>query len=126
MGTNLPPKLNTFFCWFIASQNPGVPDCGTYTCPPPIPTNGIGNCWDGSFDAFDEEGDGEGCGPVLPRGGVCHGHVGIYECGGVGDAYSFDFHTGNEQGECVFEIFVKDDWGATASTTVSVSVRDYP
>lgn len=125
-GTNLPPSLGVFFCRYRPSQNPGAPDCGAFeTCPPPIPTNGLGDCWDPTFDAFDEEGDREGCGPVIPSG-ACHGPIGIYECGGVEDAFSFEFRTGADEGDCVLQISVYDSWGATASTTIRVPVREYP
>jgi hypothetical protein len=80
---------------------------------------------DGTFDARDTEGDLVLCGPVTARGG-CNGSVGIYECGGVEDAYSFEFRTGTEAGDCVLTISMSDSWGAAASTTVRVPVRPLP
>lgn len=124
-GTNRPPVPGSFHCRYRPRQNPGAQDCGGETCPPPLPTNGIGDCIDGSFFSLDPDGDWEVCGPVIASG-ACHGPIGIYECGGVAGAYSFEFRTGSQPGECVLEIFVEDSWGATASTTKRVSVAAVP
>jgi hypothetical protein len=80
---------------------------------------------DGTFDARDTEGDLVLCGPVTTRD-ACNGPVGIYECGGGADAYSFEFRTGLEAGDCVLTISMSDSWGAAASTTVRVPVRPLP
>jgi hypothetical protein len=80
---------------------------------------------DGTFDARDTEGDLVYCGPVTARG-ACIGKPGIYECGGVEDAFSFEFRTGPEAGDCVLIIEMRDSWGATASTTVRVPVQPLP
>jgi hypothetical protein len=125
-GTNLPPVPGDFVCRYRPGQNPGAPDCGAFeVCPPPIPTNGIGDCIDGSFGGSDLEGDRLDCGPIIASG-ACHGPVYAYECGGVASAFSFEFRTGADEGECVLEISVSDSWGATSSTTVRVPVREYP
>jgi hypothetical protein len=120
-GTNRAPTPGSFFCFYRPSQNPGAPDCGHAGCEPPIPTNGIGFCIDGSFSGRDVEGDGMGCGPISATGPCTV--LGIYECGGVADAFSFEFRTGDQAGECVLGITVSDDWGATGSTEARVSVQ---
>jgi hypothetical protein len=130
MGTNLAPVPGNFSCYYRPGQNPGAPDCGSESCPAPLPINGIGYCMDGNFDAFDTERDRVFCGPVTRRG-ACSGPdlgygSGIYECGGVEDAYSFEFRTGPEAGDCVLTISMSDSWGASASTTVRVPVRAHP
>lgn len=130
MGTNLPPVPGNFGCAYRPSQNPGAPDCGLEACAPPVPNNGLGFCMDGTFDAFDTERERLFCGPVIRRG-ACNGSAlgfghGIYECGGAEDAYSFEFPTGPEAGDCVLTISMSDSWGATASTTVRVPVGPRP
>ena len=124
-GTNQRPDLGYFNCGYRPSQNPDAPDCGTESCPSPLPTSGIGYCMDGNFNARDAEGDLVYCGPVT-AGGACSGPAGIYECGGVEDAYSFEFRTGPDAGDCVLVIGVTDSWGEAASTTVRVPVRPFP
>jgi hypothetical protein len=124
-GTNRRPEPGYFYCGYRPSQNPGAPDCGLETCEPPLPTNGLGYCMDGSFTARDAEGDYVYCGPVTARG-ACMGKPGIYECGGVEDAFSFEFRTEPEAGDCILTIEMHDSWGAAASTTVRLPVQPLP
>lgn len=125
VGTNLTPVPGNFYCYYRPGQNPGAPDCGTESCPAPLPTNGIGYCMDGNFNARDTEGDLVLCGPVIARG-ACGPSAGIYECGGAAVAFSFEFRTGPDAGDCVLTISMSDSWDAAASTTVRVPVRPLP
>jgi hypothetical protein len=73
-------------------------------------------------DNRDPEGDHLFCDNPVPVRGPC-GTGGVGECGGAGDAMSFDFRAGSEPGQCVFTPTIRDAWGAPASTTVTVLVK---
>jgi hypothetical protein len=115
-GVNAAPTNDSiaFYCsygsWpYLGGCEPSEqPDC------PPVPTGTYVNC--GSFfnnPVFDQEGDEIECDEVVVTGAGCRPSL-FYECGGAGDAASFDFTTPASPTVCTYEAYLRDAWGARA------------
>jgi hypothetical protein len=125
-GTNRPPvEIGPFGCvdWTLLVAVRGGRNTASGDTQGPFPTNAPISCMWGNFppDNRDPEGDLLHCDTPVPVRGPC-GAGSVGECGGAGDAMSFDFHTGAEPGQCVFTATIRDGWGAAASATVTVLV----
>jgi hypothetical protein len=87
-----------------------------------VPTDAAAFCGYGFFDGYDRDGDRVRCLSPVAVVGPCNPGQ-FFECGGIEDSATFDFHTGSTPGECTFKVIFEDVWGARSSRSIRVPIR---